>query len=204
MDVSCLVINHIVSIDADDGDVASHNGEVLQVGRAVAFDAELDFRAFRAFEMLHHVVRIHSDERHGVGTYNTIASQDAYPFTWSSVNDGHDVDGVALHRELYANSAEGAFQVFACLFRILRAEIAAMRVEFAQYLRHSILDERIHIDRINIVVVDELQQVADFACTRVDDIDATCREMTGVERTDEDAQHSTNCDEQGHEAMLVV
>ena len=47
-----------------------------------------------------------------------------------------------------------------------------MWVEFAENLRHSILDKRVHIDRIDIVVVDELQQVAHLACAGIDDADA--------------------------------
>ena len=120
------------------------------------------------------------------------------------MNDGHHVDGVLLHRELHANAAKGAFQVFVSLLGILRAEVAAVRVEFAENLRHSILDKRVHIDRIDIVVVDELQQVAHLACAGVDDADAAAREVVGVEGADEDAHNRANSNEEGRETVLVV
>ena len=103
------------------------------------------------------------------------------------MNDRHDIDGVAFHRELYANATEAAPQVFDRLFCFLWPEVTAVRVELAEYLRHSILDERVHIDSIDVIVVDELQQIAYLRRACVDDVDATTREVTCVEGANEDA-----------------
>ena len=205
VDVAGLVVVHqVVGIDADDRYVAAHYGEVLQVGRAVPLDAELDLGAFLALEVLHDGIVVHADERNGVGRDDAVACQYADLFAWSAVDDGHDVDGVLFHCELHADAREGAFQVLACLFGILRAEVAAMRVEFAEYLRHSIFDEGVHIDGIDVVVVDELQQVAHFGGTCVDDVDASSREVAGVEGTDEDAHYGADGNEEGREAVFGV
>ena len=120
------------------------------------------------------------------------------------MDDGHDVHSVLLYRELYADAAEGAFQVLDRLFGLLRSEIAAVRVELTEYLRHGILDECIHINRIDIVVVDELQEVSHLACAGVDDVDAPAREVAGVERADEDTNDGADGNEQGREAVFVL
>ena len=205
VDVSCLAaFHHVVGIHADHGDVASHDGEVLQVLCSVAFDAQFDLRAFLSLEVLHDGIVVHADERYGVGRDDAVACQYADPFAGSAVDDGHDVDGVLFHCELHADAREGAFQVLACLLGILGAEVAAVRVEFAQYLRHGVLDEGVHIDGIDVVVVDELQQVAHFGGTCVDDVDASSREVAGVEGTDEDAHYGADGNEEGREAVFGV
>ena len=159
-DVARLVAHHVVGIDADHGNVATNDGEVLQVLYAVTLYAELDLRAFLAFQMLHDGVALHADERCGVGRDDAVACQDAHLLSRTRVDDGHHVDGVLLHRELHADAAEAAFQALVGFLSILRPEVAAMRVELAEYERHGVLDERVHVDRIDVDVVDELQQVA--------------------------------------------
>ena len=163
VNVASLFIYHKVSINAFHRNVASYDCKVLQVCCSVTFDAEFDLRSLLASEVFHHRIRIHSDKGDCICCDDAVTSQNANPFAWTSMNDGRDIDGVFFHCELYANATKGAFQVFVCFLCILWAEIAAVRVEFAEYLWHSILDKCVHIDRINIVVVDELQEVANLA-----------------------------------------
>ena len=106
----------------------------------MTLDAKLDLRAFHAFQVLHHIVTLHSDERCGVGRNDTVTSQDAHLLGRTGMDDGHNVDSVLFHRELYTDSAETALQVLVGLLGILRTEVAAVRVELAEYQRHSVLD----------------------------------------------------------------
>ena len=45
-----------------------------------------------------------------------------------------------------------------------------MRIELAENLRHGLLDEVVHIDGIDILVVDDMQQVVEFVATGIDDV----------------------------------
>ena len=100
-----------------------------------------------------------------------------------------------LHRELHADAAETAFQALVGFLGILRPEVAAVRVKLAEYERHGVLDERVHVDRIDVDVVDELQQVAHLVRARVDDVDAAAGEVVRVERADEDANDGADGNE---------
>ena len=203
MNKAGFVIYHVIGINTDYGNVAANHGEVLQVLCPVTLDAEFNLRSLLALEPLHYIIALHPDKRLSVCSNDAVTSQDAHFLCRTAVDDGHDVDGILFHRELYSNAAEGAFQVFACLFSIFRTEVTAVRVELTEYLRHGILDQRIHVYGINIVVVDELQQVAHFRRACVDDVDATSGEMACVEGADEDACYCAEGNEQWRKAMLV-
>ena len=60
MKITRLVAHHVVSIDANHGNVSTNNSEVLQVFSSVTLDAELDLRAFGAFEAFHDIVTLHT------------------------------------------------------------------------------------------------------------------------------------------------
>ena len=72
-----------------------------------------------------------------------------------------------------------------------------MGVELGKDLGNGLVHEVVDIDRIDILVVDDAQQVVEAVAAVVDDAEAVAREVVGVERADKDAENDAHGHEQG-------
>ena len=170
----------------------------------MAHNAQFDLAALCTLESFHHIIGIHLDERLAVGTHDAVARQQAYLLGRSTVDDGHHIDRILLHHEAHAYTAERTTEVIIGLLGILHAQIAAVRIKFLEDAWHGILHQLRHVDGIHIVVVDNLQQVAQLVGTCVDDAQSVAREMTRAECTDKDAHYHAQRYEQRSDASLDV
>ena len=79
-----------------------------------------------------------------------------------------------------------------------------MRVEFRQYLWHGLFHEVVHVDRVDILVVDDVQQVVELISACVDDIQSVARKMVCIECSYEYSNHDTYCHEKWHQSICLV
>ena len=54
---------------------------------------------------------------------------------------------------------------------------------------HGLLHQIAHVDGVDILVVDNVQQVVQLVAARIDNAQPVARETVGKEGTDEDTQH---------------
>ena len=116
----------------------------------------------------------------GIGTYltnkdrivhlhNLVASHHASPFSRTVTDDILDPDGVLTDNELNADTEERATQVVVGNLPFTRRDIDGMRIELCQDLGHGLLHEIIDVNRIHILVIDDVEQIVQLVTTRIDD-----------------------------------
>ena len=70
--------------------------------------------------------------------------------------------GVVVDEELYAYAVERALEVVARQLGVLGSDIDGVGVELSQYLWYGFLYHVVDVDGVNILVVDDVQQVAEL------------------------------------------
>ena len=79
-----------------------------------------------------------------------------------------------------------------------------MGVQIGEYLRYGLVNQRIQVDGIHILVVNDVQQVVEAVAARIDDVEAVAGEMVGIKGADEYADDHTQGHEKRHEAAVFI
>ena len=82
------------------------------------------------------------------------------------------MERVFTNGELNAHAEERPLQVVIGLLHVLLGDIYRVRVQFRQDGRHGLLHKVVYVDRIHILVINNMQQVIQLIAARVDDTKA--------------------------------
>ena len=205
-DIARVVVEHIGRGDAVLRNVATGDGELLNVFLSEAHHADFHLRVFRAFQPSHGLLARHflADETAVVDGYDFVACQQSGTFRRAVFHDILNANRVLADDKFDAHARKRAFQVVVADFHVLRRQIDGMRVEFDENLRNGFLDERVDVYGIDILVVDDVQQVVEAVAAAVDDVQPVSAEVVGVESADDDAEHHAEREHQGHIPVFVV
>ena len=203
-DITRVLVNHEIGIDALHRHVAAHYGEVHRFLLPIADNGQTHLRVLRAAQMLHDLLILHSYKALAVGRDNTVSSQQTHLLRRAALDDIHDMNGIVLDRKADADSGKTATQLFHTLLGILGANIARMRIQFGEDLRHSLLHDVVHIHSINVTVVNNLQQIVQFAAPCVDDTQAVTGEMISIERAYQNTDYDAQSEQYGNKTVLVL
>ena len=75
-----------------------------------------------------------------------------------------------------------------------------MWIKFHQYMRQRTLNKVRDINRINVFVINQVEEVADFVARCVDNAQAISGIVVGIETSYQNAEHHTYGNQQGNEA----
>ena len=125
-----------------------------------------------------------ADEHRVVDLYDLISRNQASTLCWAIADDILHADGILTDGKLNADAGERTLQVVGGYLYILGSDVGGMRIELRQDLRHSFLNKVIHVDSVNIHIVDVMEQIVEFAAIRIDDAQPVAREMIGIECAD--------------------
>ena len=73
----------------------------------------------------------------------------------------------------------------------------------SEYFGQCFLYQFADVDRIDILVVDDVQQTVEFVARGIDDVEPTAGEMAGVETAHQYAQNHAQSHEDGCEAVYA-
>ena len=107
-----------------------------------------------------------------VDAHYLVAGQHTRFLGRATLNNVLHIDGVVAYGELYAHSGERAFQLIQVSLNVFRAYVYRVRIKVCQYLRYGLVHQFVYVHRVNILVVNDMQQVAEPATAVVDDVDA--------------------------------
>ena len=138
-----------------------------------------------------------------VDFHDFVASQESGTLGRTVLDDALHVDGVFANDKLYAHAREGALQVVGRNLCVFRGDIDRVGVEVGEYLRDGRLDERVEVDGVDILVVDDVQQVVQTVRTAVDDVQPVARKPVRKERTYQDADGYGNSQEERQISVLL-
>ena len=79
-----------------------------------------------------------------------------------------------------------------------------MWVELSQYLWHGFLHQVIDVDRIHILIINDMQQVVQLVAAGIDDAQTVAREVVGIKSAYQDTYHHAYSHDDGHESVFVV
>ena len=198
-DVARAVVEHVGGGDARRDDVGAGDGEALHGFRAIAHHAHLHLRALGAHQA---AARLGigddlANEGLAIDLDDLVAGQQAHLLGRTALDDVAHVDGVALDGKLDAHAGERALELAVDLLHVLGGDVGGVGVELGKDLGDGLVHEVVDIDRIDILVVDDAQQVVEAVAAVVDDAEAVAREVVGVERADKDAENDAHGHEQG-------
>lgn len=136
---------------------------------SVALHAYFHLGVFRSFEASHGFLVSYdlAYERLSVYAHNLVAGKDACLFSRAVLYYALHVYGVVSYDKLNAHARERAFQVVGGLLYVLRADVDRVGVEVRQNLRYGLVDERVDVNRVNILVVYDVQQIVQAVAARV-------------------------------------
>ena len=117
---------------------------------------------------------------------NLVACQQSGTLRRSVGDDVLHMDGVLTDGELDAHAEERPLEVVVSLLDVLLGDVDAVGVELLEDGRHGLLDQVAHVDGVDILVVDNVQQVVQLVTARIDNAQPVARETVGKEATDED------------------
>ena len=107
-----------------------------------------------------------------VNLNNLIASQHTGTLGRTITNHVLHTDGVLTDGKLDTDAKERAAQVVVGNLAITGTDVNRMGIELSQNLRHGFLNQLVDVNRIHILIVDDMEQVVELVTTRVDDIQA--------------------------------
>ena len=113
------------------------------------------------------------------------------------------MQSVLANDKFDAHAGERTLQVVIGALHVFGTDVDRVRVEFRQYLGHSFLYEVVDVDRVDVLVVDNMQQIIESVGTAVDDVEPVSREVIGIEGANQDAYDDAQGQEQGHEIVLI-
>ena len=105
----------------------------------------------------------------------------SHPLGRSAVDDLDDAYGVVEDVELYPDAGETAFQRLHLVLHVGCTDIGRVWVELAENEGEGFFDQVAHVYRVDVLVVDDVEEVAQFVARSVDEVDATSCKMVGVE-----------------------
>ena len=173
-DIARLAVEHVGGGDALGGYLATGDGNAAHLRLAIAQDAQLDLGVLGTLQAVHGFLVGERLTRKGlvIDHDNLVASNDASTLGRTVADNLLHVERVLTDGELDAHAGERAAQVVVGLLHVLGRDIDGVGVQLGEYLGHSLLDEVVDIDRVHILVVDDVQQVVELVAAAVDDAQA--------------------------------
>ena len=203
LNIASVIVQHIAAGDALCGNLATGDGDMTDRLFPITDDAKLYLRVLRSFQTVHGLLvgDFLTNKDGVVDLDNLIARQHTGTFRRAIADDVLYTDGVLTDGELDADARERAAQVVVGNLAFAGCDIHGVRVKFTENLGHGLLNEVVHIDGIDVLVVDDMQQVVELIAAGIDDVQPVAREMVGIERTDEDAHNDSHGDPKRCEAV---
>ena len=205
-DVSGRGVEHIGGVYAVDGHIAAHDGEFLQPGLSGTAHGEDNFGTAFAFEALHRAlgVDIFPDIGFSVDRHDAIAGTKANIFGGAAGDDAHHAYSVLIDGELHPNAGETPAQVLHGGLNIFGRDVSAVGIQLFEDLWHGTLHEIGHVDRVDVTIVDNMEQIAELIARGVDETDAIAGKMRGIKASDEYADDDCDGDVERKQTRCVV
>ena len=194
LNIAAFIVEHITGGNALGGNLTTSDGNMADSLLAVADDTQLHLRVLRTLQTVHGLLvgNLLADKDRVVDLDNLVASQHTGTLCGAVADDILHADGVLTDGELDADAGERAAEVVVGNLALTGSDVDGVRVELAEDLRHGLLNEVVHIDGVDVLVVDDMQQIVQFVSAGIDDAQTVAGEMVGVESSDQDACHNTH------------
>ena len=162
--VTCALIEHILGIDAVQGDVVARDAEGDEVLHAGTFHLDGDVGALLAAQALLDVavLHLHAGNRRVVHIDDAVTCQHTDALAGTSRNRLDNVEGILVHVELDAHAAEFALQGLLKLLGLLGVGIGRMRVQTLEHALDGFLDEFVLVNRVHIERRDGILGIQQF------------------------------------------
>ena len=139
-----------------------------------------------------------------VHLYNLVAGYHACTLGRAIANDLLHAQCVLTDGELDAYTRERTAQVVVGNLHVVCGDIHAVRVKLSQNLRHSFLHQVVYVDRVHILVINDVQQVVQLIAAGIDDAQAVAREVVSIESAYQNAYDHAYSHDNRHESVFVV
>ena len=204
--IAALIVEHIAGRHTLGRYLTTRNSDMSHSLLAIADDAELYLCVLRSLQTVHgFFVRHFLSDKHGVVNLdNLVASQHTSPLCRAVANDVLNTNRILTNRKLNTDTGERATQVIVGNLPFTSRDIDGVRVEFGQNLWHGFLHQVVYIDRIDILVIDNVEQVVELVATRVDNVQAVTREMIGIEGTNQDTYDHRDSQPKWHKTIVLT
>ena len=163
---------------------------MAQLVLTIAQDAQLHLRILGTLQAVHGL-GIGTDLAYEDGVVdldNLIACQHTSALCRTIADDILHTDGVLTDGELDTDAKERATQVVVSNLSLTSRDVDGMGVELSQNLRHGLLHQVIDVDRIHILIVNDVEQVVEFVTARIDDVQSVAGKMVGIKGAHKDAE----------------
>ena len=159
----------------------------------IADKSDLDLRVLRSFQAVHRFLVSTNlpDEGGIVDLDNLVASHHTSTFCRTIADDILYTDGILTDDKLDTDAEEGTAQIIVGNLSFTRCDIDRVGIELCQNLGHSLFHEIVNIDRIDILIINDMKQIVQLITTRIDDVKSIAREMVGIKSTHKDADDHT-------------
>ena len=156
LDVPNLFVHHVGGVNAVDGDFVPGDVKRQQLRFAFSLDANLNHRAFGAFEKFHDIAVGDANARSvlTIDFNDAVAGADAKPFRGASTDGGDDHDGVLEDVELHPDAVKVAVERFVRFLEFFRREVDRVRVEIFQHFHHRPFGQILDADAVDIELSD--------------------------------------------------
>ena len=188
------------------GYISAHDRKFLQPARSRSAHRERHFAAGFAFEALHHAlgVYIFPNVDFPIDCHDAIAGTEANIFGRAAGNDANHTHCVIVDGELHPDAGETSAQVLHGGFDVLGADVCAVGIELFEDLRHGMLHEIGHVDRIDVTIVDNVEQITELVARGVDETDAIAGKMRGIKASNEYTDDDCDGNVEGKQTRCVV
>ena len=139
-----------------------------------------------------------------VDRHDAIAGTKANIFGGAAGDDAHHAYGVLIDGELHPNAGETPAQVLHGGLNIFGRDVSAVGIQLFEDLWHGTLHEIGHVDRVDVTIVDNMEQIAELIARGVDETDAIAGKMRGIKASDEYADDDCDGDVERKQTRCVV
>ena len=164
LDVARVVVEHICCGDRLGGNLTTGNLIRNDLGVAIARHTNLHLRSLRTFQSVHGLLIGHhlAHKLLAIHIHNLVAGQQTRLLCRSVLDDVLHVDGVLTDGKLNTYARERSLEVVVGGLHILGADVDRVGIELSEDLRDGTLHERVNVDLVDILVIDDAQQVVRY------------------------------------------
>ena len=184
LDVADVSPDLIGSVDGAVGHFATGNDKVSQLRGMVALHTELHPCALLAAQGAHDLGLLEAlaGERRVVDRYDAIEGAETGLLSGPTGDDAGDEDRVVSQTEGDADAAERPLEIVVNGLHTLGRDEHGVRIKLADQVLSRAVDEVAHVDRVNVLRVDDVEDGVDLVFARVDAAEP------GRPRIEEDAE----------------
>ena len=205
-DIATLIIKHITGGDALGRNLTTGNGDMAHFVLTITDNAQLHLRILRSLQAMHGL-SVGTDLTHENGVvdfYNFVASQHTSTLSRTIADDILHTDGILTDGELNTNTKERTTEIVIRNLTLTGRDVDGMGIELCQNLGHSFFHQVVDIDRIHILIVNNMEQVVEFVTARIDDVQSVARKMVGIKGAHKDAEDYANGHPQGGKTTIFI